>query len=188
MNSTSIDFEALAAYARHFSNLSEQRIVTLHTMSDDIIPHLQPVTDTFYQHLSGIERAQPFLDGKIDTLKNTHIAWLTQLFTGSFDADYAEYMYKVGDVHVRVNLPVEFMAGGITLINEGLTKVIIEIYKGDEHKMMDSLAAMNAALGYSLLIMQESYQSSSLAGELEKFLKITGMSRKLFENLAHAYQ
>jgi len=188
MNSKSVDFEALAAYAKHFSNLTEQRIYTLHTISEEIIPHLQPVTNTFYEHLSEIERAQPFLEGKIDALKSTHIAWLKQLFTGTFDAEYAEYMYKVGDVHVKVNLPVEFMAGGITLINEGLTKVIIETYRDDEQKMMGSLAAMNAALGYSLLIMQESYQSSSLAGELEKFLKITGMSRKLFENLAHAYK
>jgi hypothetical protein len=36
--------------------------------------------------------------------------------------------------------------------------------------------------------MQESYQSSSLAEELERFLIITGMSRLLFDNLAKAYR
>ena len=47
---------------------------------------------------------------------------------------------------------------------------------------------MNAVLGFSLMVMQESYQSSSLAAELEKFLAITGMSRTLFDNLALAYK
>ena len=37
------------------------------------------------------------------------------------------------------------------------------------------------------MVMQESYQASSLAAELEKFLSITGMSRQLFDNLAEAY-
>jgi len=50
------------------------------------------------------------------------------------------------------------------------------------------LEAINAALGFSLMVMQESYQASTLAGELEKFLAITGMSRTLFNNLAEACQ
>lgn len=37
------------------------------------------------------------------------------------------------------------------------------------------------------MIMQQSYQESSIAEELEKFLKISGMSRTLFTNLAKAY-
>jgi hypothetical protein len=36
--------------------------------------------------------------------------------------------------------------------------------------------------------MQESYQSSLLAQELDKFMAITGISRALFNNLAAAYK
>ncbi len=37
------------------------------------------------------------------------------------------------------------------------------------------------------MVMQQSYQESGIAEELEKFLRISGMSRTLFTNRAKAY-
>ena len=48
--------------------------------------------------------------------------------------------------------------------------------------------AVNGVTGFCLIIMQESYQSSLLAQELDKFMAITGISRALFNNLAAAYK
>jgi hypothetical protein len=97
-------------------------------------------------------------------------------------------MYHVGEVHVKVKLPVEFMAGGITQIQGHMVAIITEAAQGDPAKIRSWLEAVNAALGFSLIIMQESYQTSTLSAELEKFLSITGMSRTLFNNLASAYK
>lgn len=181
-----IDFDELNQYAKQFAKLDDDKIAMLHSISTDLIPHLQQVTDDFYAHLSTIEKAKPFLEGRIETLKSTHHAWMKDILTGSFDAEYTQQMYKVGDVHVKVKLPVEFMAG-MTIIKDGLSNVVLNTYQDDASKQQEALAAINAALGFSLLVMQESYQSSALAEELEKFLLITGMSRTLFDNLARAY-
>jgi len=89
---------------------------------------------------------------------------------------------------VRVQLPVEFMSSGIVLINNHLCPVLAEIYADDAAMMGRMVRAVNAVTGYSLILMQESYQTSLLAEELERFLAITGMSRKLFDNLANAYR
>jgi hypothetical protein len=119
-------------------------------------------------------------------LKKTHRRWLESLFTGPFDANFTQAMYRVGEVHVEAKLPVEFMAGAMTLIVSELISLITAHYpRGASGEL---LAAINAVAGFSLLTMQKSYQSASLAEELEKFLKITGMSRVLFNKLAASYK
>ncbi|MDO9422941.1 MAG: protoglobin domain-containing protein [Methylobacter sp.] len=105
----------------------------------------------------------------------------------TIDARFAEDMYKVGYIHVRVNLPVKFMAGAMTPINTELIKLTAETMSDDLAKCSQALQAINALTGLALMIMQQSYQESSIAEELEKFLRISGMSRTLFTNLAKAY-
>ncbi len=183
-----IDFTELTRYAKAFSGFTPEHEALLLSQGGQIKPHLGAVTEQFYATLATIEETAPFLEGRIDSLKKTHLRWLQGLFTGPFDEDYTRVMYKVGDVHVKVKLPVEFMGGGMTLIGNELIRVSRSLYGGDPDALAAMLEAINAVLGFSLLVMQQSYQSSSLAEELQKFLAITGMSRSLFNNLASAYQ
>ena len=184
---TQIDFEALTSYAKSFSGLTPERERLLAQIGPEISPGLAQVTEAFYETLVAIPTTAPFLEGRLELLKQTHLRWLTSLFSGPFDIDYAKAMYRVGHVHVQVNLPVEFMAGGMALIGDRLIAEIERLYADDEQLRRDALGAVNAILGFTLIVMQQSFQNSSLNEELEKFLKITGMSRKLFNNLAAAY-
>ncbi|MEJ2453819.1 MAG: protoglobin domain-containing protein [Candidatus Thiodiazotropha sp.] len=185
---TDIDYEQLTTYTKQFTGLTVEMEATLAQLADQIKPHLPKVTDSFYEVLKEIPKAQPFLDGRIDALKQTHIRWLEQVFSGPFDVDYAKAMYQVGDVHVKVNLPVEFMAGAMTLVGTKINELLGEQLQNDPPRLNQAIAAVNAVLGFTLMVMQQSYESSRLAEELEKFLKITGMSRTLFDNLASAYK
>lgn len=182
-----IDFETLALYAKSFAGLTPERERLLVEIGPAISPTLPAITEAFYGTLATIPATAPFLEGRLDLLKQTHLRWLRGLFSGPFDVNYAKAMYKVGHVHVKVNLPVEFMAGGMALIGDRLIAEIEKLYRGDEATRVAALGAVNAILGFSLVIMQQSFQNSSLHEELEKFLKITGMSRNLFNNLAAAY-
>lgn len=182
-----IDFETLTSYAKSFAGLTPERESLLVEMRPAIAPSLVKVTDSFYATLATIPATAPFLEGRVDALKQTHVHWLNGLFTGPFDVNYAKNMYRVGHVHVKVNLPVEFMAGAMALIGDRLITEIETAYQDDGRLRLEALGAINAILGFSLIIMQQSFQNSSLHEELEKFLKITGMSRNLFNNLAAAY-
>ena len=183
-----VDFDALTEYAKRFSGLTPEYEALLAEVGPGVKPMLGEVTDSFYGTLVTIDKTKPFVEGRLDGLKATHKQWLETLFTGPYDSNYTAHMYHVGDVHVKVNLPVEFMAGGMTLIGNELLPVVSKVCGGDHEKCIKTTAAVNAMLGFSLMVMQESYQASSLAAELEKFLAITGMSRKLFDNLADAYK
>ncbi len=182
-----ININELKKYCKDFSGLTPEREALLKEVKDDVTPYLSSVTDAFYNELSKIKKAEPFLEGKLEGLKKTHESWLKGIFSDDFDDDYTKYIYHVGDVHVTIKLPVEFMAGAMTQILRNLTPVLIKLYADDLQKLEAVTEAVVAALGFNLQIMQESYQLSSLSAELEKFLKITGMSRKLFDNLALAY-
>ena len=126
------------------------------------------------------------LEGRIDALKEMHIGWINSIFSGPYDEEYTEKMYHVGDVHVKVNMPVEFMSGGMTLIGNELHTIICGIYKDDPQQLLNKVLAVNAVLGFSLFVMQKSY-NASVEEELDKFLLITGMSRPLFDKLASTF-
>ncbi|MEJ2590774.1 MAG: protoglobin domain-containing protein [Candidatus Thiodiazotropha sp.] len=183
-----IDFEQLTLYAKRFTGLNLEQESVLVGLRSEMQPHLPRITDNFYQVIESIPKAQPFLAGRVDSLKQTHIRWLEQIFTGPYDADYVRAMYHVGDVHVKVNLPVEFMSGAMTLVSVRITELLGELLVDDPERLRKATAAVTSVLGFTLMVMQQSYESSRLAEELEKFLKITGMSRVLFDNLASAYK
>lgn len=181
------NFFELITYSKSFSGLTPELESCLKDIAPIITPHLKRVTDSFYEQLATIPVTDKFLAGRIEHLKSAHLKWLNDLFTLNVDAQFAQGMYKVGDIHVKVNLPVEFMAGSMTLINNELIKLVIETMGDDIVDVAKALQAINAVTGVALMVMQQSYQASSLAEELEKFLKISGMSRTLFSNLAKAY-
>jgi hypothetical protein len=183
-----IDFPALTAYAKSFSGLTPEREKLLVEVGQRLSPRLAELTDRFYDTLTSIPKTAAVLEGRVDSLKKTHVAWLQRLLEGPFDDAYTASIYKIGDVHVKVNLPVEFMAGGTTLINDHFIRLVCESFSDDPSEQLKALGAVNAAMGFSLMVMQESYQASSLSEELDRFLKITGMSRVLFNNLASAYK
>ena len=181
------NFNELIVYSKAFSGLTPELEACLKDIAPYIVPHLNRVTDCFYEQLSSIPVTEKFLVGRIDRLKTAHLKWLTDLFTVNIDAQFAESMYKVGDIHVKANLPVEFMAGAMTLINIELIKLVAGTMGDDLDKCPQALQAITAVTGLALMVMQQSYQESSMAEELGKFLRISGMSRTLFTNLAKAY-
>ena len=182
------DFNQLTEYAKQLTGLTPENETLLKEIGPQIVPRLKEITDEFYDQLLQVPAAKTFLEGRVDKLKATHVKWLEGLFYNDLGIAYTEQMFNVGSVHVKVNLPVEFMSGGMTLINNRLIAMVFELFGDDIERCQKAQSAINAVTGFSLITMQQSYQEATLAEELEKFLKISGMSRALFKNLADAYK
>lgn len=183
-----VDMSALCEYARQFSGLEARRISLLHRMYEDVIPSLPRVTKNFYARLQNIAKAAEYLEGhQLENLKQTHLAWLHELFNTDFDEAYTRKMYMVGDIHVRVKLPVEFMGASIGIIQSELVRLFGEMYSDNQEMALDAIQAINAATAFSLLVMQKSYHSFTLAAQLESFLLITGISQNLFDHMNKDY-
>jgi len=183
-----VELSDLADYAKQFAGFTPERERLLLKIGPSIIPKLPAITDRFYEILSELPEPAKYLAGRVDSLKRTHLHWLTSLFRGPYGLSFAEAIHHAGQVHVRVDLPIEFMAGGMTLIGDLLIAEIETLYAGDAAVRAGAHGAVNAVLGFSLIVMQEALQHSTLNQELEKFMKITGISRPLFNNLAAAYK
>lgn len=181
------DFSALCQRGKLNSGFDTQDEQILMQEGDRLLPYLPEVTERFYAELQQIPAAVPYIEGRLEALKATHLAWLKTIFSGPYDADFAAHMHRVGEVHVQVKLPVEFMASGTLLIKKHLVPILTQLYADDVVRMGQMMKAVNGITGFCLIIMQESYQSSLLARELDKFMAITGISRALFNNLASAY-
>lgn len=185
------NFNELIQYAKVFSGLTPELETCLKENALDIAPYLKTITDSFYNDLKTIPSANIYLDGRVDRLKVYHLNWLTSLFTADVNAEFAANMYKVGETHFKISLPVEFMVGAMTLLNNEFTLLMIEKYAHDPDKYSKILRAFNSISALSLMLilmrMEQSYRESTIAEELEKFLCISGMSRDLFSNLAKAY-
>jgi hypothetical protein len=182
------DFDTLCQRGKLNSGFDAEDEQLLLQEGARMLPFLAEVTEKFYAELQQIPAAVPYIEGRIEGLKATHLAWLNTVFSGPYDAGFAAHMHKVGEVHVQVKLPVEFMASGTLLIKKHLVPILTQVYADDVVRMGQMMKAVNGVTGFCLIIMQESYQSSLLAQELDKFMAITGISRALFNNLANAYK
>lgn len=181
------DFEALCKESKLLVNLTAEDEALIKSLATAVVPHLDQVTERFYDQLEKVPATAKVIEGRVDALKKTHRAWLESLFTENIDATYTEWMHHVGSVHVKVDLPVEFMTSGMALVLRELVEVLGNEGSLAPEKKLAAEKALTSLCGFSQLVMQQSYSVDRLAEALEKFLKITGMSRKLFDNLAAAF-
>ncbi|WP_437881382.1 protoglobin domain-containing protein [Pseudomonas sp. LRF_L74] len=185
--SNDLDFTTACLEGKRLVNLTPDDESLIRDLAPLVIPHLDGVTQRFYATLLAVPSSAAMLEGRVEQLSSTHRAWLESLFTRDIDATYTQWMHHIGSVHVRVKLPVEFMTCGMTLILRELIELITGEESLERSVRLRAVQALTSLCGFSQLIMQRSYSSNSLEVELERFLTITGMSRKLFDNLASAF-
>lgn len=155
------DFDALIANSKLLSGLTPELEACLKEIAPILMPQLANVTDMFYIRLAMIPSTSRFLEGHItqlDKLKATHLAWLTSLFTRDINAEFAKDMHHVGEVHTSIQLPIEFMAGSMSLISKELIKLIIDALGDNKEQCTKALQAITAVTGLTLILMQKSYQ------------------------------
>ena len=152
------DFNALINYAKSFTGLTPEYEKCLKDIGPVVIPHLENVTNAFYDQLIEIPETAKFLEGRINKLKNTHLNWLIGLFESDIDANFAEKMYNVGYVHVEIQLPISFVAGAMTLLNNGLDEIVVKEFGDDKEKCIKALQSISSVTGLSLMIMQQAFQ------------------------------
>lgn len=184
----SLDFAALCEEGRALVGLSPADEALLRDILPLIGPELDKVTERFYARLMSTPRTARFLEGRVEGLRKTHRAWLNTLFTGQFDAEYTRWMYQIGLVHSQVALPVEFMSASMALVQRELTALVAGTNRLDADMRGRGCAAISSACGFCQLIMERSYALDQRESELERYLRITGVSRALYEKLSAAFK
>jgi hypothetical protein len=165
---TELAFQELLNSTKLLSGLRLADEMCIKSVAHIITPHLEAVTESFYAQLSTIPQAANFLEGRIETLKPIHLNWLKNLFNHNIDVEFVKMMYKTGDTHVRVHLPIEFMVGAMTLINNDLIKIAFKIFNKNPELCFRVVRAINAMTGFSLNLMLYSFHTLTVADKTEE--------------------
>lgn len=142
--------------------------------------HGSAITDTFYETLELYPETAALIEGRVDSLKETHARWMGELFTGVEGGHEEAYFTNrdiVGKVHVKIGLDPRWVEGVMTIIRTGGHAAMSQ--------ELESAAELGAKfnslckiLDLDLMIINLSYADERLT----RLANFTGMSRKLIEN------
>ena len=82
MNGHISDVETLM----NVSGFTLEDMEQIHHLSEYIVPRLPALADRFYERLLANEYVHPYLEWRIDQLKNTHVVWLVDFFLEIVDS------------------------------------------------------------------------------------------------------
>lgn len=172
------------AKMRRYSGLTEEEEGLLAEMKPMLEKHADSLVEAFYTNLDEYNTTQTLLDaeeGRRDTLKKHLRAWLISLSTGSYDTEYMERRYKIGERHVEVGLEPRWVVGAMSFCRTQIMPMIEAEY-GDAPDKMERYLALDKVMDLDLNIMLQSYDDR----RMDLFLETTGFSQTLFESMISA--
>ena len=163
---------------KDFLKLDEQDIAHMRALRPVFEKHGPAITDAFYETLGDYPKTAKIIEGRVDALKKTHIAWTLGLFESDYGRAFFDQQYTIGQVHVVQDINPEFVEGVMNSLRlDGRKAIETELGAGaDAMAHHDSLVKV---LDLALMTINLAYQDERLA----RISGFTGMSRKLLENL-----
>ncbi len=107
------------------SRFSEEDAECLELLRPIIEPALPALTDKFYAQLSLSDEIRPYLEGRLEQLKSTHLAWLQSLFSGVYDDEFVTHQQRIGFVHVKVKVPPLFVSSSMAFLRAEIPQILL---------------------------------------------------------------
>lgn len=151
-------FEELKRYAQ-FDEDDAARLRRFRALAE---PSFVGIAQAFYDRTREFEGAFAVLkdEDQIGRLQRSLTQWLGRIFSGPYDAAYAEETAQIGRAHVRVGLPQRYMFGGMAFLRVELERIADACLGAEAMATRESLARI---LYIELAIMLETYASSTMA-------------------------
>jgi len=155
----------------------EQDVENLRALAPIFAKHGAGITDRFYENLARFPETVKQIEGRIDSLKQTHQVWMSELFQGEYGEAYFERRKRIGEAHVRIGLPPQFVEGVMSTIRaDGEVAIHAEIQ--DTAQAIQRSHSLRKILDLDLIVINLAYAEE----RIEMMCSITGMRRKLIEN------
>jgi hypothetical protein len=74
------------------------------------------VTADFYQQMLADPSAAAFIEGGLEQLEKTHLAWLKELFSGATAESLVALQQRTGWAHVKAKVPQLFIAASMSYL------------------------------------------------------------------------
>ncbi len=163
----------------HISGFSPSDEEHLRHLGQHLTPRLPDLTDRFYERLLSDNNISPYLEGRVEQLKKTHIAWLTELFAGDYGEAFIAHQRHVGEAHMAAGIPSLFVAASMSFLR-GAFPEEIEIAA---RKIGEPIGVCVGTVLRLLDLCQYLIDSAYEAERMRRLTAATGMSLVLLENL-----
>lgn len=158
------------------NNFTESDVATLHRLRPIVESKLPELTEKFYIQLQGNSTTAHYLEGRLEALKATHLAWLQGLFTENFDQAYVDFLWNIGRVHAKLHIAPLFVAASMSYLRSEFPKLI-------SYEAAQTLGCTQSELVSPILKMLDINQFVIDNSYNERLLEVTGISKKLLQRL-----
>ncbi len=162
-----------------FSGLSDEAFRNLLQIAPHIKPHIPALTDSFYACLQSDGHTASHVRGRVDQLKVTHRAWLCSLFDGNYGEEFVLQQERIGRAHVAAKIPPLFVAASMSFLRAAFTRQIEQAAIALGEHEGKYISALLGLLDLCQYLIDRAYEED----RLDRLAGVTGMSRKLLENL-----
>jgi len=90
-------------------------------------------------------------------------AWLEQLFSGRYDAEFVASRFPVGARHVEIGLEQVYTNVALSRMRQSLSRTLTEHWSADGESLRATLDSLNKLLDLDLAIIEDAYQAEYTA-------------------------
>jgi len=154
----------------------------------EILKELQPrmeklsekFIDEFYDYIWGFGKTAQFLKNQdIITYHRKKIKeWYVNLFCGNYDMTYFMYLYKIGEIHVKIGLPTHYVNSAFTFVRTFILRSIEDNFDNKEQHIKE-IKAVEKIVDMNLDVLTSSYREE----ELSKFLSLSKFEKTILSGL-----
>ncbi len=145
---------------RTYIGLTDVDLERVRALAGRLEPRLDEVCERFYAEILRNPGARAAFAGgeqQIQTQKVALRRWLVEMCKADFGPEQIARRIAVGQMHVRVDLPQQYMFAGMEVIRQELTRVISEIAPDEATACVESLQRL---LSVESCVMLEAYKHS----------------------------
>lgn len=164
-------------------NLTDEYETQLAKLTAVVMPNVDQIVERVYSAVSYVASMHMLDNHAQQQLIGSYKLLVGMLFQGMSNSIDHE-MNGLGQQYARQGIPVEFITSVMALVHQELLDIITQSEVLTPFDKIQSNQAITAVIGYCQMHIQQAYSQASLHNELARFLKVTGISRRLFDNLA----
>lgn len=143
----------------HIGGLSQEDQDAMVRIAPAVLPYLPDMTNRFYDVLQNDPQTSPYIEGRLDMLKATHLAWMNDLFGGNYGEAFVQRQEKIGEVHVRVKVPPVFVAASMSFLRAAIPPIIAE-HAPDHQEGVKAIASLLRLLDLCQYLIDRKYSEA----------------------------
>lgn len=157
-NSWQVKDEAILPELVALMGVTPAESALLASLKDAAAAEAPALLKDFYDRLLGHENTAQYLQGvSMDRLHSMVADWFLQVFSGVYNEDYAKKRLVIGQIHVRIGLPVRYPLAMLDILNNHGEQI--------STKSSDPAAAVKAfrkLLALDVAIFNQAYEDNQL--------------------------